>query len=123
MKSVLIVDNDELLRGALQAALENARIEVDSAKDGKEGLAKAKKIKPAIIVVDENMSKVVDHNFVERLRKTDWGKEIALIVLTTQDSRKNTSNVLKPATIMQLYKPSISAKKLVAMIKTYLQKL
>lgn len=122
MKSVLVVDDDELLRGALVAALEDASITVESAKDGKEGLAMAEKIKPAVIVTDENMPKMSGHQFIKALHKTDWGKEVAIIVFTVNDDIETLNQELQEGVVAYLNKPTMSATQLVSLIKKHLDR-
>lgn len=122
MKTVLIVDDDELLRGALAAALEEAKVTVEVAKDGKEGLVKAKKLKPAIVVSDENMPKMSGHEFIAELRKQEWGKDIAIVVFTVRDDIETMNQELQAGVVAYLNKPNMTAKQLVSIVQKYVAK-
>lgn len=52
MPTVLVIDDDEMVRGLLARALKGARYEVIEAADGQEGLALARSHMPDLVVTD-----------------------------------------------------------------------
>jgi DNA-binding response OmpR family regulator len=68
---ILVVDDEELVRTALQRAIGRGGYESFTACDGVEGLAQAAKIKPAVIIVDLRMPRMDGHTFLRRLSTLD----------------------------------------------------
>ena len=52
MKRVLVIDDDESLRGTIREILEEAGYEVDEAKDGREGVNRYQAVLPDLVLTD-----------------------------------------------------------------------
>lgn len=92
-KTILIVDDEAVLRKALLARLEEEGFRVLQAADGEEGLKKALKEHPDLILLDVIMPKMTGQEMVKELKKDKWGKEASVIFLT------NVSDPIKMAEI------------------------
>ncbi|OIP72617.1 MAG: regulator [Oscillatoriales cyanobacterium CG2_30_44_21] len=85
MSQILIVDDDPTIRLTLQRFLKSQGYDVVLAKDGEEGLAKAKEIHPSLIICDWMMP-IIDGLEVCRQIKSDASlANIYLILLTARD--------------------------------------
>ena len=83
-KTVLVVDDEEMMRELLQAALRSAPYRVLSACDGDEALAVARTHRPDVVLLDVMMPKR-DGLEVCRLLKSDPETDaIAVIMLSAQ---------------------------------------
>ena len=82
MAYTLIIDNDQILRSILTSELNNVGIATQEAGDGLEGLEKARKEHPAVIILDEHMPKMDGQHFIVELQKEEWFKEVRIIVFT-----------------------------------------
>lgn len=108
---ILIVDDEPNIVQTLQDRLEMNDYIVITAGNGKEGLDKALAEKPDIILLDVIMPVMDGHEMLERLRKTEEGCNIPVIMLTarsqTQDiARANSCGVedyvVKPFDLSEL---------------------
>jgi DNA-binding response OmpR family regulator len=81
-KTILIVEDEKLLRDALQITFEGKGFEVITAGDGEEGLAKALKKQPDLILLDVVMPKMDGMTMLKRLRENVWGRGAKVLVLT-----------------------------------------
>ena len=79
---VLLVDDEPDLLDTIQCRLEANSFEVITAADGQEGLRKAAKEKPDIILLDTNMPVMNGHEMLEQLRKHPNTKDIPVIMCT-----------------------------------------
>ncbi len=79
---VVVIDDDSDLRFLYQNKLERGGIEVAVASDGAEGLEVIKRCRPDIILLDLLMPVMSGSEMLARLRSTEWGSEIRVIVLT-----------------------------------------
>lgn len=85
MKKILLVDDEEKVRGLLEVTLSMGKFEILHASSGKEGLRKARKFMPDIILLDIMMPGRLDGIEVCRLLKKDPAtKDIYIIMLTAK---------------------------------------
>ncbi|MBI3004968.1 MAG: response regulator [Ignavibacteriales bacterium] len=83
-KRILIIDDEEMMRGAVTATLKAADYDVAEAGDGEQGLEKAKALIPDLIVCDVNMPRLDGFGMLQELRKSDATSSIPFIFLTGQ---------------------------------------
>jgi DNA-binding response OmpR family regulator len=81
---ILVVDDEPNIVQTLRDRLEMNDYRVVTAGNGEEGLEKALGEKPDIILLDVIMPVMDGHEMLERLRRTDVGKEIPVIMLTAR---------------------------------------
>ncbi len=82
-KTILVVDDDPDIVETTKTILETAGYKVVTASNGTEGLAKAKEVKPALVVLDVMMDKETEGFHVAyELRKDEGTKNIKILVLT-----------------------------------------
>jgi DNA-binding response OmpR family regulator len=79
---VLIVEDDGPIRNLYALKLEKEGFVTETAVNGQEGLEKAAQFKPDLILLDLRMPVMSGDEMLLRLRETDWGSEIRVIILT-----------------------------------------
>lgn len=82
MKKITIVEDDHAISTMYKFKLENAGFAVTSAADGREGLEVIEIARPDLILLDLRMPVMSGDKMLEKLRATDWGSEIRVVVLT-----------------------------------------
>ncbi|UCH50523.1 MAG: response regulator [Chloroflexota bacterium] len=80
---ILLVDDDEDFVEATKLVLESKPYEVIVAQDGDEGLAKARKEKPDLIILDVIMPVKDGFSAAEQLKKDTELQKIPVIMLTS----------------------------------------
>ena len=80
---ILIIDDDPDFVEATKLVLESKPYDVISAKDGNEGIAKAKQEKPDLIILDIIMPVKDGFNAAEELKKDEELGKIPVIILTS----------------------------------------
>lgn len=83
-KTILIVDDSSMIRSVASKAAENLGLNVVTANDGHEGLAKVKENKFDLIFSDINMPQMGGLEMVEKIRTIDGCKFIPIVMLTTE---------------------------------------
>lgn len=83
-KRILIVDDERDLVETLIFRLESEGYDVSVAYDGQEGLEKAKKDKPDLILLDVMMPKLNGYQVCRELKSSDATKKIVVIMLTAK---------------------------------------
>jgi DNA-binding response OmpR family regulator len=81
---ILVVEDDVNIVTTLQDRLDVNGYRVVTACNGREGLEKAQTEKPDIILLDIIVPIMDGHEMLERLRQTDEGKDIPVIMLTAR---------------------------------------
>ena len=94
MKKILIVEDDKLLIKALGSKLKEKKFKILEALDGEEGLASAKKNKPDLVLCDLNMPKMDGLTMLKKMRQTDWGADMTVMVLTNYNDKEKVSEAL-----------------------------
>lgn len=90
-KKVLIVEDDDALRHAIEKKLKGAGFRVLKAADGEYGLKTAMHEKPHLILLDLMLPKMDGLSLLRELRKDEWGNGVAVLVITVlneTDSRR-----------------------------------
>jgi CheY-like chemotaxis protein len=82
MQKVLIVEDEQSIRGMLHSALEKAGLQVLEAANGQEALALAFRERPDIIMLDVIMPKMHGIDMLKELQTDVWGKMVPVILLT-----------------------------------------
>ncbi|MBL0249394.1 MAG: response regulator transcription factor [Elusimicrobia bacterium] len=88
MTRVLVVEDDPRLAKLLEGDLELEGYKVDVARDGLEGLEKAKRGKPDIILLDVMLPKMNGYDVCRAIRKDDVDTPILFLTAKGQESEK-----------------------------------
>ena len=116
-KKILIVEDEIPLVKALSIKLKEENFEVFEAYDGEAGLALAEKCRPDLILCDIAMPKMDGLAMLEKMRATDWGKDIIVIMLTNSGSKEKLSAALSNWVTRYFVKSDWDLEKIVAEIK------
>ena len=84
-KRILIIDDEQQVISALQKKLGEEGFDVLTASDGKEGLEKALKDNPDLILLDLILPIIDGVTLLDKLKTDDNVKEIPVIILTNLD--------------------------------------
>jgi CheY-like chemotaxis protein len=82
--TILVVEDDEVSLGSLVRALEDAGFNTLQAKDGESALQTALASHPNLIISDNIMPGTKGVEFLDQLRKDEWGNRVPFILLTGQ---------------------------------------
>lgn len=121
-KKILIVEDDLSLAKALRASLEEEAFSVIEAHDGLEGLEAAEKNVPDLIICDINMPKMDGLSMLENMRKTVWGKNLRVIMLTNFSDGEKISLALKNAAFRYLVKSDWDLAQIIEEVKKELKR-
>ena len=82
--TILVVDDDRPTVTIVSSVLKKEGFDVHTAMDGKEGLAKARDLKPALIVLDLMMPVMNGYEMCQRLKADPDTRDIGVIMLTAR---------------------------------------
>lgn len=82
MAKVAIVEDDLAIAQMYRLKFEAEGYNVEIAENGKLGLALCEQMKPDMVLLDLMMPEMNGDEMLEKMRKTDWGKKVKVIILT-----------------------------------------
>ncbi len=88
MAKVAIVEDDTAISQMYRIKFEAEGYTVETAENGKLGLALANEMRPDIILLDLMMPIMTGEEMLAALRKTDWGKKTRVIILTNRGEQE-----------------------------------
>ena len=105
LKKILIVEDDAEIRMALSIRMEVNDFEVITANDGEEGLEKARKEKPDLILLDLMIPKITGFEVCRMLKFDDNYKNIPIIILSALDQQGEREKAIQNGADAYFIKP------------------
>lgn len=118
-KTILIVEDNTTTLQTLTEAFEREKLAVLSALDGEQGLERALRERPAVIVLDIMMAKMDGITMLKKLRLDAWGRSVPVIILTNLTYLDDMPEVKSLASEL-LLKADVALDDIVAQVKRYL---
>ena len=109
-KTVLLVEDDKLIREGLARALTEKGLTVLEAANGKEGLEKALAGDIDIVVTDVIMPEVDGLTMLSKLREDPKSKHIPAIILSNDEQTESLNEAMQAGVTFYLSKASLDAE-------------
>jgi DNA-binding response OmpR family regulator len=90
---IAVIEDEPSICEMYRLKLSNAGFEVKTAQDGQEGLALLEEFKPKLILLDLKMPVMSGDEMLAKLRETDWGAGIRVIILTNISRDEAPKNI------------------------------
>ena len=120
-KKILVADDDENLRLVLVDKLNIVGFDAVGASNGKEGLEKALKIHPDVILLDIMMPVMNGWDMLKKLREDKWGNEAKVIMLTVAEDTEAIARAVEGGSLAYLIKTDQSTDDIVEKVKTMIK--
>ena len=114
---ILIVEDEKLLSKSLIFKLEKEGFSIIQAKDGKDGLKKALKNHPDLIILDIIMPKMDGFVMFQKLREDKWGKKVPVIILSNLQSPLKIAEIKDDENFIYLTKADVHLENLISLIR------
>lgn len=85
---IAIVEDDPAISQMYRFKFEAEGFTVETAENGKLGLELCKNMKPDIILLDLMMPEMNGDEMLAEMRKTPWGKDIKVVILTNKGEQE-----------------------------------
>jgi DNA-binding NtrC family response regulator len=119
-KNVLIIEDDELLREIYATKLEMEGFMVETAIDGMEGLEKATKNEPDVLLIDMIMPRMTGLEFLAAYQLTSQHPNVKAVVMSNKSTPKEINQAKTMGVLDYLIKSQHTPQDIVARIRTYL---
>jgi len=120
-KNVLVIDDDDNLRTVLIDKLNMSGFYAVGASNGEEGLKKALKTHPDVILLDIIMPILNGWEMLKELRKDEWGKGAKVIMLTVIENTEAIARAVEDDSLAYLIKTNESMDDVVEKVKMMLR--
>ena len=88
MAKIAIIEDDQAISQMYRFKFEADGFEVETAENGKLGLELCQSMQPDIILLDLMMPEMNGDEMLAELRKTSWGKNIKVVILTNKGEQE-----------------------------------
>ena len=103
MRSVLIIDDDPLIRKTLSGHLAKQGFDVQLAEEGEEGVRKFREFSPDLVLLDVRLPDIDGLEVLRQIR--DLSKKTYILMMTAYDDMKTTVEAIKLGAFEYLVKP------------------
>lgn len=117
---IAIVEDDQAISQMYRIKFEGEGYEVETADNGKQGLALAESLKPDIILLDLMMPEMNGDEMLTKLRKTTWGKNIKVVILTNMGEQEIPESVKDLGVSAVILKADMTPRQVAALVKEQL---
>ncbi len=121
MPKILIIEDDNFLRLALEKKLKKEGFEVVTATDGEEGLQKIITELPDLVLLDIILPKKTGFGFLEDLKKDPNLKSIPIIIVSQLGQPEDIDKGINLGAIEYFVKAKVSLDDLVSKIKKFFE--
>jgi len=88
MAKIAIIEDDQAIAQMYRIKFETEGYTVETAENGRVGLELLENMKPDIVLLDIMMPEMNGDALLEKLRLTDWGKDMKVIILTNMGEQE-----------------------------------
>lgn len=117
---IAIIEDDQAISQMYRIKFEAEGFEVETAEDGKLGIALVKSMRPDIILLDLMMPEMNGDEALAAIRATDWGKDMKVIILTNMGEQEAPA-ILKTLDVRKfIVKAEMTPRQVAEMVKAEL---
>lgn len=120
IKKIAIIEDDQTISQMYRFKFEAEGYEVETAENGKLGLELAEKMKPDIILLDLMMPQMNGDEMLAKMRKTSWGKDIKVVILTNMGEQEIPEPVAKLNVSAVILKANMTPRQVAELVQKQL---
>lgn len=95
MAKIAIIEDDQAISQMYRFKFEAEGYDVQTAENGKLGLELIQSMKPDVILLDLMMPEMTGDEVLAKMRTSDWGKDIKVIILTNMGEQEIPDSIKK----------------------------
>jgi len=117
MAKILIVEDDPLMLRMYQKIFTFVKHEVDTAKDGEEGLLKVQSFNPTVVLLDIMMPKMNGLEVLEKLKSNSATYAIPVVMLTNLAGQQDVETALSKGAVKYIIKSEHEPREVANMVE------
>jgi DNA-binding response OmpR family regulator len=120
MSKIAIVEDDVAISQMYRIKFEAEGYEVDTAENGKIGLALIEDMKPDMVLLDLMMPEMDGEEMLTKLRATSYGKNIKVIILTNMGETEVPASIKEMNVEAFILKANMTPRQVAELVKEHL---
>lgn len=120
MPSIAIIEDDQAISQMYRFKFEAEGYQVQTAENGVIGLQLVESMKPDIILLDLMMPEMTGDQMLAELRKTAWGKDIKVIILTNMGEQEVPQSVKELGVSAVILKADMTPRQVADLVRKQL---
>jgi DNA-binding response OmpR family regulator len=120
MSKIAIVEDDVAISQMYRIKFEAEGYEVDTAENGKIGLALIEDMKPDMVLLDLMMPEMDGEEMLTKLRATNWGKKMKVIILTNMGETEAPDTIKNLDVEAFILKANMTPRQVAELVKEHL---
>lgn len=117
---VAIIEDDQAISQMYRIKFEAEGYTVETADNGKLGFELLDSMRPNIVLLDLMMPVMTGEEMLAKLRATDWGKDIKVIILTNRGEQEIPPEVKKLGVTAIILKADMTPRQVAELVKNKL---
>lgn len=120
MPKIAIIEDDQAISQMYRIKFEAEQFEVETAENGILGLQLIEKMRPDMVLLDLMMPEMNGDEMLVKLRASDWGKEIPVIILTNMGEQEAPESLKNMGVKRFIVKADMTPRQVAEMVKAEL---
>ena len=120
MPKIAIIEDDSAISQMYRIKFEAEGYSVETAENGKLGLELVQKMVPDIILLDLMMPEMNGDEMLIKLRASDWGKDLKVIILTNMGETEAPANLRELGVLAFIVKANMTPRQVAELVKEHL---
>ena len=120
MTKIAIIEDDQAISQMYRFKFEAEGYDVQTAENGRLGLALSEEMKPDIILLDLMMPEMTGDVMLEKLRATTWGKNLKVIILTNMGEQEVPEKVRSLGVVAVILKADMTPRQVADLVRKQL---
>jgi two-component system response regulator ResD len=117
---IAIIEDDQAISQMYRIKFEAEGYTIETAENGELGLELVEKMRPTIILLDLMMPIMTGEEMLAKLRETDWGKDIKVIILTNRGEQEIPPEVKELDVTAIILKADMTPRQVAELVKSKL---
>jgi two-component system response regulator ArlR len=120
MIKIAVIEDDQAISQMYRFKFEALGYDVQTAENGRLGLELTENMKPDIVLLDLMMPEMNGDEMLSKLRKTSWGKNIKVIILTNMGEQEIPDSVRQLNVSAVILKADMTPRQVAELVKKQL---
>lgn len=117
MTKIAIIEDDSVISQMYRMKFEADGFEVEVANNGKDGIVLVKEFIPDMVLLDMQMPVMNGDEALRQLRKTEWGKNVPVMILTNLGEEEAPKDIRSLGIESYIVKADLTPRQVVDRVK------
>ncbi len=117
---IAIIEDDQAISQMYRIKFEAEGYEVETADNGVLGLKLCEEMNPEIVLLDLMMPEMTGDQMLAAMRKTNWGKDTKVIVLTNMGEQEIPLSMKELGVLAVILKADMTPRQVAELVKKHL---